>query len=90
MASNSNANKNKPAVSLWLIAALGALVVVGIVFAISNHAQSSDPTLTAAPPLVSTPEHPLTKHMKSPEVYALEMKQAGMPVKTGQTGENRP
>ncbi|BDI29730.1 hypothetical protein CCAX7_17810 [Capsulimonas corticalis] len=70
--------KKKIPVNTWLIAGLGVLIVIAIVFAISNKRESVDPTLTAAPPIVATPGHPIVLHTKSPEAMAKQMQQAGI------------
>ena len=72
---------------MWLIAILGGLIVVAAVSTILNNKKPADPTLTAAPPIVATPEHPIILHTKSPEVLALEMKQNGMPIPGDKTGQ---
>lgn len=64
----------------WLVGALGVLVLVAIVVGLTRHSDASDPLLTAAPKIVSTPDHPIVIHTKSPEVYAREMEQAGVPM----------
>lgn len=73
----------KSQVNLWLIASLGILIVIGILVAISNKKEASDPTLTAAPPIVATPGHPIAVLRASPEVMALKMKEIGTPVPAG-------
>ncbi len=75
---SSGANERNP-LTVWLIVALIVLALIAGALAMSRHAEQSDPTLTAAPKIVSTPDHPIVIHAKSPEVYEKEMEQAGVP-----------
>ena len=86
MASQAAGAKKRP-VNLWLIAVLGVLIVIGISFAISNKNQAADPTITAAPPNVAPPGHPIVTLRKSPEAMALQMREAGMTGPTGASGQ---
>ena len=70
-------NNDRPA-QKWMIAVLGILIVIAVIVAISNKKEAADPTITAAPPIVATPGHPIVPHTKSPEVMAMQMQQAGM------------
>jgi hypothetical protein len=74
------------AVNPWMLAALGVLAVVAVAMFVSNKRASADPSLTAAPPIVSTPEHPIILHTKSPELYEREMDQAGVPAAARKRG----
>ena len=77
----TGAKKNSP-VNKRLIVVLGILVGVAIIIATivatSSKKEAADPTLTAAPPIVATPGHPIVIHGKSPEAMALQMQQNGM------------
>ncbi|MCW3059602.1 MAG: hypothetical protein JWQ02_1423 [Capsulimonas sp.] len=78
MANHAVVVNNPRPVNKWLVAGLGALIIIAILFAIANKKEASDPTLTAAPPIVATPGHPIVLHTKSPEAMAMQMQQAGV------------
>ena len=73
MANPSGATKKGGrAANTWLFVVLGVLAFVGVIVFFVNRGGEKDPTFDAAPKVVSTPDHPIVIHTKSPEVLRLQ------------------
>lgn len=72
MAIKTSKNEKKQQINIPLITALALVLFIWIAIAIGSKAQKPDPTLTAAPPTIATPGHPLTLMRPSPEKIKAE------------------
>jgi flagellar basal body-associated protein FliL len=78
MATKTAEVKSKNMISVWLIIALALVIVVCIVFTTASNSKHLDPTLTAAPPIIATPGHPIVPSTKSAAALAEELRQDGL------------